>query len=193
MTLYSLVRIVLWGVLILVSWIIARVLKSHSFFKKSLIFITLFILIIFFIPVENAFSLFKTPEKAFWYRSGENATIVVEGIDSVLVVGKENSDIIRKKSNKAYNIDQRLYKTVAITADETTIIKIINKKGSEDYYVVISSDEHISSVEDRLNTNFVSCTFDSYPEPLVIGYIGNTFSSYEVTINGHEYSLQRLQ
>ena len=193
MTSYSLVRIVPWFVFVFVAWIIARVLKRRILYKKSIICITFLTILLAFIPVENAFCLFKTPEKAFWYRSGENAAIVVEGLDSALVIGKENSDIVRKKNDKEYTIDQRVYKTVAFTADETTIIKIINKKGSEDYYAVIYSDELISNVEDRLNTNFVSCPFDSFTEPLVIGYIGDIFISYEVSINGRNYSLQRLQ
>ena len=94
---YGLIRIVIIAVLAVGFFALANLLNFR--FQKKEIYILfaslgILLLIIFIIPIENAFYTFETPEKAYKHLSFENTEIeiLVKGDNCDYVVGKTSNN-----------------------------------------------------------------------------------------------------
>ena len=108
----------------------------------ALICVTVFIVsVLSFVPIENWFFHFNSPEAAFnYFHIGKNnIELVLEGNDSAFVIDHKNNkytyQIIPKDNNK-WQVGLGLYlKTVVNTFSDGIAVYVYQYKNTDDYYI----------------------------------------------------------
>lgn len=150
-----------------------------------------------FVPFENLFFTFRTPEKAFRYYAGNGFEIehVVEGEHSDFIVGRNgdtNTYLILPKTSDGWKVGMGAnIKTVEHKYDNGAIITVYQCKNTGDYYVhVLVECENELLVSDNCGSAFV-CTYREF-EGLEIKYascyanIAIKDREYRITVDGAE-------
>lgn len=168
-------------------------LKNNGL-KLSILISVVLSFVLFFIPFENAFISFSTPQKAFHYYTtgeikaildGENSTMIISGEDNEdqINIFPKTKDKTKWKIGMGYNI-----KSVAKFNKKNVYIDIDTYSHSDDYYIYInicnvneckiydSCDSEFKVIE---NENTVS--YKTYA-----AYIKDFDKNYTLSVNGEE-------
>ena len=129
-----------------------------------------------FLPLENLFITFDTPEKAFeYYNWGESdIELVVEGENCGFVVGsKENTDtyLIIPKTTDGWKIGIGSdTKKIVHKLDDGISVYVFQYKNTNDYFItILNTSGGESKVSDDYNTEFYS--LEKYNRPLEKNFI----------------------
>lgn len=142
---FGIVRMLFW---LLVFGICIVAIKKHNirYNKLSNVFFiaTILGLWIFsmFVPIENMFMKFKTPENAFKYVSFENVKTVVYGKKSAFVIGEGNESnyLIVPKGKDGWKIGRGL-DTIRLSNlyVDGIIVRVYQYKTTKEYFVEIAN------------------------------------------------------
>lgn len=148
-----------------------------------------------FLPFENLFITFKSPESVYKYVNygKSNVKLIVEGNNSDFVIGeKNNSDtyLIVPKTIDGWKIgvgtDAKMFFR---TNSNGIIVYVYQYKNTEDYFVtVFDANGGYSEIRDSRNSNFfhLEKIDESLKKTFVTYYahISNLDTSYWVCVNG---------
>lgn len=183
---FGFIRLVLGGLL----WFFTtfRIKSSKLVFKRNYciikaVIIAVLITLAAFVPLENAFITFNSPEAAYrYYNIGtEEIELVVSGQHSDLVIGKKNhSDVylIVPKTANGWKLGLGIdTKKLSQTVIDTAVVSLYQYKNSNDYFLVIldTSGETLS-ISDSNNSDFLSLTSENHA-------LNTTFYSYYCSIS----------
>ena len=184
---FSLFRFIFWITFFIIIFIVRCLKKKNTYSlepKRFLLFILLFIILVTFsgfIPVENAFITFSTPEQSYKYCDNSDLAYVIEGNQSAMVVSTNKDYLIIPKSENGWKIGMRANtKTKKQLIDSGFWIFLIEHDKIEDCYIMIYSAEKIINISDSIDTVFgvsEDCRF-------AYAYIEEYKDPYTVVING---------
>lgn len=145
-----------------------------------------------FIPIENYFMNFSSPEQVFNYMYNSDVELVVEGKHSALVIGEDNkrndSFSIVSKSQDGWKISTTLNekrKDTIVTSD--FLINLIYHKKTDEYYIVVDIFSETSKPLDSCESSFVFFERDSS----YYAYISEYNDNYWIEINGNRYTFDK--
>ena len=169
--------------------------------KKPLYIIVIFLstvlhLLSMFVPVENYFATFVSPEDVFSYYTGnDNVKISIVGSNSNLVVGKNgNSDsmlIVPKKDKAEWSLDTGLHtQNISQVLSDDAFVELYQHKGTKDLYlVIVALNHHPLDVVDSHGNRFYQCIDNdgtAYAKYVYYAHIANADEDYWLSINGHK-------
>ncbi len=159
-----------------------------------------------FIPIENTFVTFSSPEDAckYVYFNSNKIALTVDGNESSLMVlrsGNTYNYIIVPKSGDGWKLDSGMatglnsktrFVDVIRPSDEYTI-EILGYAGTTEYYIEVTGHySGISSISDSLGSDFYHLVSNSGAYHTYYAYINGYGEDYELTLNGETYNLKEL-
>lgn len=156
----------------------------------SAVFAVLITTVIFFIPFENLFVHFKTPESAYCYFQTGTPKYTVYGKNSAIIIAddreSENISVISKadkvgswKISLGYNT-----KIVSQSFHGGNSAVVFKHKPTGDCYIFVYANDLQSSVKDEQGTKFVEISNESTPVKEYVAYLANFEKNYTVNVNG---------
>lgn len=198
---YFIIRTIIFIIILIIFLVICKRKKKKIKRNTAIIFVIIWGIILslsYFLPVENLFYTFKTPEKVFEYMSEGEILGIVDGKDSSLgltvIDNSTTSCIIAMKSENGWKIGNSLFLKHALISD-CDGISIIVYKYKEEYYVTLfyranTENKKIYNIYDNKDSQFEQFSRKLDNESTYYGYGAylNSFdSNYTVTINGKTY------
>lgn len=191
--LFSITRIIFWGILLIISFYF---IKKRNIKNKKKIIVILFLLYSLclsfssFILIENIFISFKKPEEAYRYKHTGKPQLVINGEKTSFVIGKkgniETSTIIPKTSNGWKLSNPNHTKKIQYITSDKIIINIYRYKNSDEYYIVVfDMNGGLSNIKDNCNSNFYhieSMVTTDKKYYRYYAYINNFNDKYEINI-----------
>ena len=200
---YSFIRALIGVVFLVCSFLVIK--KSGLGRKRPLYFACAclsFLLIgtLEFLPFENFFVTFDSPQAAYdYYTFGKpNIELVVEGDNCDLVIDRQSDAdhyLIIPKSADGWKIGlgsdtKRVFQKIF----DDVIIYAYRYKSTNDYFItVFDTNGGESTVTDEYGTSFLP--LETYNEPLkkafftYYAYISNVKTPYSITVNGTKIAL----
>ena len=200
---YSLIRLFMGCIVCYCVILVYKKSKVHHKYKPyivSVVITVMFITILAFIPFENLFITFNSPEKVFNYYNGSKSDVklVVNGKDSDLVIGDNNNTdvyLIVPKTASGWKIGIGMNtKRVSQKIHNGITIYIYQYKNTDDYFVtILDTNGGESQIIDSCNSKFSSLAKNN-------NLLGKTFVTYYasirdftqqywISINGEEITL----
>lgn len=183
-------------------------LKKYSKSKQTLHRVILCVLTIAlvtlsaFIPFENLFVTFPTPEAAFKYVNFENEDVklVVPGNESALIVGENrgtNTYLIIPKDENGWKIGLGSNtKRVVYKVTNNIIVTVYQYKNTDDYYITLFSlgtSGDVAQVADNRGSKFIPFKQDNteFAESsyMFSAYVSKFDNRYRLIVNGTELDL----
>lgn len=200
---YSLIRLLIGCIVFCCVILVLKKSKighKHKPYIFSVIITVVFIIILAFIPFENLFITFLSPEKAFNYYNGGKSGIklVVNGKDSDLVIGDNNNTdvyLIVPKTASGWKIGIGMNtKRILQKIHNGITIYVYQYKNTGDYFVtILDTNGGESQITDSCNSEFSSLekTNTSLGKTFVTYYanIRDFTQQYWISINGEEITL----
>jgi len=200
--LYALVRIIIWGCVFAVAYY--QIIKKSKIIKKRRVAILSFVLCLLlcsltgYLPVENLFISFKTPESVLWYFNDSKVDDVVHGNDSSMVIlsNKRNSStghLIVPRSPKGYKIPS-IHSTRRILRKSSYIARfdVYSVIGTDDYYIIghLFSEEDEVTISDTNGTvRYIADRIGDIYSVRFFGYIESFTYDYYLLINGEKVDM----
>lgn len=194
--LFIICRLAFWSLVFVVFFFQLR--KSHIKNKRrwsrvALIIMAILTTISTFIPVENAFVTFSSPQSAYNYNNIGNVRLLVHGETTDFIVGSNGDTEVHAivpKSDNGWKLGTKLdIKRIVQTINDGIIIHVYQYKNSEDYYItVLDTNGGPSEIIDNHSSNFqcldkhngeLNKTFYTY-----YAYINDYDAQYTLTVNG---------
>ena len=188
------VRLLFSGLIFIASIAFLRK-KDKSHRKPIYIALLIFVVIIYigsgFVPIENLFVTFSTPESAFHYEYAAKINMVVDGKVTTMIISSTKdgtSQTVIPKSGNGWKLDIGIdQKKVVEKIVGTKTIFVYRYKDSEDYYVVVwdplAAKNNILNVSDNRNSKFIHYSTDISGSKYIT-YVNKFRSSgYELSIN----------
>ena len=193
--LFVLIRLAFWSIAFIISLLLIRKSQVRHKYRWSIVaFIVAVIMttIFAFIPIENAFITFSSPESSYNYNHSGNVKLIVEGEKTDFVVGAKGDVYIYAivpKSNNRWKIGIGLdTKRIIQTISDGITIYIYQYKNTNDYFItVLDTKGGLSDITDNHNSEFkyleksnstLSKTFYTY-----YAYINGFDDQYTLTVN----------
>jgi len=153
-------------------------------------------LALFFIPFENCFVTFSSPQKAYdYYDFGRSdADLVVEGRDCDLVVDQKEEMTNHKmipKTQKGWKIGAGFtMKSKDPIMLDPVVIRVYEYKKTKDCFIRIT-DRHgeIFQISDPYGTRFSSLKKQGEQYATYYGHIPSDIPAYSLTVNGQEVTI----
>lgn len=170
--------------------------KHKGRFLSTVISIML-LLVLCFIPVENLFYTFDSPEDAYTYFNyGREVELVVSGDESDLVIGSQDGSytyLIVPKTDDGWKVGLGIdTKRRAKSGSDGTFITIFQYKNTADYFVEVTViGESVASISDSYDSKFYTLDRQSSLSKSVVtyyAYMPNFDSQYSVEVNGTAFS-----
>ncbi len=197
---YGIIRITI-GILFLVGSIIAlqkmKIAHKRRTYAVAVCLSIALMTALAFLPFENFFITFDSPESAYeYYNFGKsNIRLIVEGNDCDLVVDRKNTSdtyLIVPKTENGWKIgigaDTR---KIAETFVNGISVNVYQYRKIDAFFItILDTNGGESTVSDKYGTEFFaseevdktcSKTFVTY-----FGYLAEFDSSYNITVNGHK-------
>lgn len=163
---YIVIRLVV-AMLISVAIILLTKRLTQKRFIKALIAVVPFLVLstlLYFLPIENAFIDFTSPEKVYQYVNFGNGkiSVVVEGEDSDLIIAGKNGSygyyaVPKNGDSWKIGVSSDL-KMVEHKAQDGILVRVHHYTKSNDYYItVMDTKNEIQSIYDTKQSTFVSC------------------------------------
>ncbi|WP_444643210.1 hypothetical protein ACRQU7_01535 [Caproiciproducens sp. R1] len=195
---YGIVRIFVFILLFLGFLVIYK--KHKKILKKKLIVISFLVAMVlctgsYFIPVENRFITFSSPQHVFNYSVLGDMNTVIEGKNSALILytyqGGEVHTVIPKIKN-GWGIGTSLIseevfsKTWQGDNQKICMISVYWCKHTDDYYVLVSdiSSKDLINISDNRNSIFQKNKSSIDPSTTYCSYVEGIGQNYELTIDG---------
>lgn len=198
---YLLIRIT---ICIILFFIVLILLRKRRIIKKgySLIFVVLSFVTIttltYFIPIENLFINFSTPQEVFKYSTIGNLQKVIFGENSAMIMyssgtGNDNSLQYIPRDNEGWKIGTSYsHSQVAVASNKDYYINIENIRDTDDFYVVIheSFAKNRKEIKDNQNSQFgyrevKNVRTDTY-HYIYYAYVKNIDNNYTISIQGKD-------
>lgn len=198
---FGTVRCLIGGIFFVAFLLIIKRIKPKKgkLFNISLLICTFIIVCVLnFIPFENVFYTFSSPEKAYnyFYSEKKEISIVVEGEKTDFVCGREGVEmthLIIPKSDKGWKVGLGAdTKNIKNTFKTGVSYNIYQYKNTNEYYIfLLDVSGEKATVTDSLDSNFVESSIDDGDEIKYIyyAYIPEYNEEYVVTINGRQVKL----
>ncbi len=199
----STVRIIIAAIIsIIVAVCLRKFTKIHKQYISILTVAVIFVVatVLNFIPFENTFMTFSTPEESFDYFHNKKfeSQLVIDGEKSSLVIGGENGDytiqIVPKAENGwklARGVDTKV--VVNETVDGVAINVFQYKDTQECFISVVNINGGEIEISDSCDSKFISLIYENNSLNQTINtyyaYIENFDEQYFITINGKEIPL----
>ena len=193
--LYTLARIIFWGITLLIVLIIIKKAKKIS--KKKVIITIISCIILCFIsglfPIENLFIDFQSPEDVFNYTSTGEIIDIIYGNDSCMIyysTGPNSfSYLFVKKSENGYKISSNFStKIVSKKFDQNGSFDVYNLSETNDYYIIgtINSEENTINIFNDKDEK-VECEIKRVEDTgFIYCYIKDYTDRYYIIINGNK-------
>lgn len=198
---FYIIRIVI-GFLIctIVAVAIIRMIRKKALLIISLIFIVMLIIASMFIPVENLFVTFSTPETAYRYLYSKDPVLKVAGETSDFMVSIVDNNTVNiglfSKTESGWKLglgsDIRL---VYSTIEDGVVFDVYQFKNQEEYYIsVLPTKENVLiDISDNRQSEFYHLEFfQSYlkqPYYMYYAYVKDFNETYSVKINDKAYKI----
>lgn len=194
--LFSVVRILLFVIILLICYFVIRkkiIMNERSLRMLSIFVAVIFIFVFSFIPFENAFISFSSPESAYRYSQNADVKLVVSGNTSDFVIGEKGDKYVLAavpKENAKWKVGLGSYiKIVSQFFSDDVSITVYQYKNTEEYYIVVFGlkGEELT-ISDNHNSNFytlnreasvVNKTYYSH-----YAYVNAFDEQYIITVNG---------
>lgn len=196
---YSIIRCLIFFSIIFIILFIAK--KKRLCLKKCLIFCGIPWIVLFigsyFVPVENIFVKFDSPESVYNYYQLGNHDIhtVIEGDCSALVVGSENDVyeilvIPKEKDGWKIGISTNTEKTVIVNEENELYMTIYQLKNTNDTFIEISHFYGNSlDITDSEKSDFASVSITERPYYTYYACISNFGEEYQIFVNGNKINV----
>ena len=196
--LYTTIRIMIFFIIFIVLFVKIRrtkIVKKKLVTVLLLLFCVVFCSVSYFVPVENLFVNFKSPQDVFKYSCNGEIEDVVYGNNSCLIFSADTHNII-PKTKTGYKIPIAFsMKTVGHKIDETGSFNVYHVPDTDDYYIwgttisigsnIVVADGNNSQLKIRLTPNDGT----DYYTVLVYGLIDNFTDEYYLLINGEKTTI----
>lgn len=196
---YGILRLLLGVAIFFLSIFIIR---RMDFKKKTLLTRMAFVLAIViclvlnFVPFENAFVTFDSPEDAYRYYKGwsQEIDLFVEGRNSDFVITNKNEILIIPKMKEGWKLGIGPdIKHVIWGSSESGTISIYRYKETNDYYVqVIVADDIVQKVEDSYDSTFVTGG-EERTGKVYFAALERFDKQYKIYINGEEVEITWIE
>jgi len=201
---FSIIRLVIGGAFYGCSIVGINKLKVGSKRVLYIVFALITVALIgllAFLPFENLFITFDSPEKSYeYYNLGKSdVSLVVEGDNCDFVVeqdGGSKSYLIIPKTDEGWKLGIGINtKRIAQKIDNGVAVYVYRYKQTNDYFItVFDTNGGESTVKDNYNSEFLSLEkYDETVEKKFVTYyahVSNPDSQYSVTVNGNEIELE---
>ena len=189
--LYGIIRVIFFIILVIISVLLYRKVGSKRLFLLSISLTIIFMIVVWFVPFENVFVSFDSPQAVFEYAGHGEIINTVENTDSVALITKRQNNnfstfFVIKNGDKykiaSFNSDFQL----ANKQYNSVNICLYNIKGTEDYYLriwgVVTDELDLS---DSCNTVFEPY-YDQFSDMLIVNAIVTipNINDYHCYING---------
>ena len=194
--LFFVLRLIIMTALCISAYYLIK--NSHLRLKRRLLIIALILIVALtmisvFIPIENTFVSFSTPESAFHYTNSGEVQLIVEGKKSDLVVAdKKDTDtlLIIPKTDIGWKLGLGSdTKKVTRTIESGITLDIYQYKNTDDYYIIVlDTNGGECQISDINNSSFYSLMKENSALNknfyMYYAYIGDFKSGYTITVNG---------
>ena len=188
---FGIVRIVLSGIIAVVIVYGCKVVSQN----KHFVLFALIVLIstgLAFIPFENSLLTFDSPETSYeYYNFGYDATLVVSGAKSDLVIGKKGNstvEMIVPKNKNGWKVGLGLNtKEIYRKITKDVSIHIYQYKNTNDYFVrAYNNDGKHVSITDEKNSRFIA---DGNNFMTYYWYLPNFDMQYSFFVDGEQIQI----
>lgn len=166
--------------------------------KKIVIFLLLIAayVMLAYLPFENIYMTFSSPEEAYAYTNPKRLDVIckIDGTESTLLVSREESGdnyILVSRKDTGWKIGTGFeINNVAERIQNGTLIKIIQYRGHDDYYVILFDlKDSIHTISDHMDSTFFELQKDNsvLSTKVYIAHIADIQTDYYVEINGIKY------
>ena len=194
---YTIIRLLIGCTFLVCSMIViknSKGIRKHIWYIAFTSLSVLLIVVLTFLPFENLFMTFDSPEAvyAYYYLGKSNIELVVEGDDCDLIIDrKNNSDtyLMIPKTADGWKIGVGSdTKRIMQKFSDGISLDVYRYKDSGDYFItIIDTNGGESTISDEYNTKFLSLERynDSLGKNFVTYYahITNLNPQYSVTVN----------
>lgn len=194
--LYGIIRYVLGAVIFIIAFFLIKksnILKKNLLYAVSFIVISVLVTLLYFVPVENLFMNFSSPEKAFNYISSCEIQHIVYGSETDLVIaGKGATDTykILPKTDKGWKLSNGLETEKYALFHKGISIEVFRHKKTDDYYVrLFNIDGGEIEVSDSCGSDFsktIKTADESSKQIYYYAFVNNFNDEYTLNLNGEE-------
>lgn len=175
----------------------SQIINKRRLHLASFIIIAILTSLLYFIPVENLFISFSSPEKAFNYINSWKIQHIVNGSETDLIISGKNETNTCKilpKTDKGWKISTGLETKKYKGFHNGISIGVYRYKNSNDYYVVLfNTDGGKIDVSDSRGSqfSFVNKTDTASSEPIYYycTCVYNLDDMYVLNLNGEEVKI----
>lgn len=198
---YWIIRCILGAIIFTIAFIFIK--KSHITNKKllyavSFIIASILVSLMYFIPIENMFITFSSPEKAFNYTSSWKIQHIIYGSETDLVIaskGTTNTYKILPKTTKGWKLSTGLETEKYALFYKGTSIDIYRHKNTNDYYMILfNTDGETIEINDSLNSHFSvinKTDVESSKQVYYCTVVKNLGDDYTLNLNGEEVKIKQ--
>lgn len=194
---FGIIRIIFWSIAFLICFLIIRksaIIHKRRWYLKTAIIAFVLYTLSGFVPVENVFVTFPSPEAAFNYTNSDNVILVVEGQESALVIGdagEKNSFDIIPKSGTGWKLSLAWDANIVFhdVPSDNVIFRVYQYKDSNEYYIeVLNVRGTALDVADNRDSEF--CQLKQANNTLDItlntyyAYVHDLDDKYALIVNG---------
>jgi len=178
--------------------------KSKTMHKRkqyifSVLIAVFLVTILSFIPFENLFITFNSPEDAFKYVSSEKVKLVIQGKNSDFVIGEKDvakfTYLIVPKNDNGWKVGRGLDTKLRMQkVHNGIVIYVYQYKNTGDYYVTISDTSGKKlQIKDSHDSQFLYLeNMDNTIDKTYVTYYAAVFqidSQYWININDEKIAL----
>lgn len=201
---YGLIRISL-GIVLLVGLVVwlkhTRFRVKRYLYPVCLLVAAVLTTFFYFLPVENGFVDFASPEQVFAYSMSGEIQAVAEGEASALLLYRNqgaNGVAFARKGERGWKIGTYFsYQEVASRTVDKRIVTLYRWKGTQDYYAVLWEPTANAAVH---VTDSKGTTFQLIQEPAAqgtssityYGFVGELSQDYFLLVDGKKIAVESL-
>lgn len=193
---FSFIRMILSVLLLVIFLFLINYFTKKNKRRWYIVLLVCFVLsssALAFVPFEDTFFRFSSPESAFryYYPKANYIDLIIEGNESTYVVGSESDRfkyLIIPKEDKGWKVGLGIYtQTVHSEFTNNVVIHIYRFKDTADYYIrVLDPVNGQATVADSCGSEFFCIKDETGAEPtfLYLAHISDFSDSYYVCVNG---------
>ena len=196
---YDVLRLLIGVIIFLLSIFIIRRIdfkKKTLLTRVALLLAIVICLLLNFVPFENVFVTFDSPEDAYGYYKGwlQEIELLVEGRNSDFVITDKSEILIIPKTKEGWKLGIGSdIKWVMWGSSESGTISIYRYKETNDYYVqVIAWNDMVQTVEDSYNSAFVTGG-EGRTGKVYFAALDRFDKEYKIYINGEEVEITWIE
>lgn len=203
---FDLIRFVVWLSVFIVCLIVVKQTSLKNKRKWTILLSAVILILWFissFIPVENVFVTFHSPTAAYQYTHVEKAQLTVEGDNTDLVVGGDDTTItfaILRKENGGWKLENKFNaETIYSNYSKGVSVDVYRHKETGDCYIaVFMTNYDTNDIKDNYNTTFSFYDFSENSASAntfysAYAFIGALETNYELNVNGVVFQIAAVE